>query len=135
MKAIILLVEKDLELAELLTLGLQRYGFEMLGAQNPEAALALVGNRSPDLVLIDGLKDAWDGFDVIKAIRKRVALPVVLLTAGVQEGIVLPQQLGVDDCVAKPFLLSALAARIAAALESRRQEAPLVRSAMLLSFS
>jgi DNA-binding response OmpR family regulator len=108
----VLLVEDDDSIAEPLTAGLGRYGFQVSRARTGAEALA----SSPhDVILLDlGLPD-MDGIDVCRRLRATSAVPIIVITARSEEvDRVLGLELGADDYVVKPFGFRELVARIRA---------------------
>lgn len=124
----ILAVDDDDSIRELLTLQLQRHGYEVLTAADGEEAL----EKAPqaDFVLLDLMLPKLDGYEVcrrLKASSKTAGIPIIMLTAKAEEiDTVLGLELGADDYIAKPFSMRELLARIKA-VERRTQskaEAP-----------
>ncbi len=116
----LLIVEDDASIAEPLSSGLRRQGFEVTWVQTGADAL----NAAPhDLVLLDlGLPDL-DGQVVCRRLRDRSDVPIVVVTARSDElDRVTLLEMGADDYVVKPFGFRELVARIRAVL--RRSGAP-----------
>lgn len=115
----ILIVEDDDSIAEPLTTGLRREGFEVARAHTGAEAL---GADEPDVVLLDlGLPDI-DGFDVARQLRARSAVPIIVVSARAEEvDRVVALELGADDYLVKPFGFRELVARIRAV--TRRTQA------------
>jgi two-component system, OmpR family, response regulator RegX3 len=116
----VLVVEDDEAIAESLSEGLEREGYQVLRARTSAEALAA---PEPDLVLLDlGLPDGH-GFEVCRQLRKHSSVPIIIVTArGDEIDRVAGLELGADDYVAKPFGFRELVARIRAV--SRRSMAP-----------
>ena len=113
-----LLVEDDDAIAEPLTSGLGRYGFQVSRARTGAEALAA---SSYDVVLLDlGLPD-MDGMDVCRRLRASSTVPIIVVTARSEEvDRVLGLELGADDYVVKPFGFRELVARIRAVTRRAR---------------
>jgi DNA-binding response OmpR family regulator len=113
----LLLVEDDDGIAEPLTQGLRREGFEVDRVATGAAALDAA---APDLVLLDvGLPDT-DGFTLCRELRGRSDVPIIMVTAkGEEIDRVVGLEVGADDYIVKPFGFRELIARIRAV--SRRQ--------------
>ncbi|QEC47968.1 response regulator transcription factor [Baekduia soli] len=113
----ILYVEDEPSIAEPFRQALVREGFEPTVARTAREALELVDALEPDLVLLDlGLPDA-DGRDVCRELRRRSAVPIIMVTARDSEADrVLGLELGADDYVVKPFSGREVASRIRAVL-------------------
>jgi two-component system KDP operon response regulator KdpE len=121
----ILVVDDEPDVVEALRIGfaLQWRDIEVLGAGDGEAALRLVEEEHPDILLLDiGLPD-MDGFEVLRQLRAFSDVAVVMLTAR-DDAIdkVKGLELGADDYVTKPFNHLELSARIRAVL--RRLDMP-----------
>ena len=108
----VLLVEDDDAIAEPLTAGLLREGFEVERASTGAAALVA---EEPDLVLLDLRLPDVDGLAVCRELRARSEVPIIVVTArGEEIDRVVGLELGADDYVVKPFGLRELIARIRA---------------------
>jgi DNA-binding response OmpR family regulator len=116
----VLLVEDDDSIAEPLTAGLGRHGFQVSRARTGAQALAAPPH---DVVLLDlGLPD-MDGIDVCRRLRAVSLVPIIVITARSEEvDRVLGLELGADDYVVKPFGFRELVARIRAV--TRRTQPP-----------
>ena len=110
----LLVVEDDPSIAEPLSAGLRREGFDIELAGT--GAMALEADEC-DLVLLDlGLPD-MDGRDVCRLLRQRSRVPIIVVTArGDEIDRVILLELGADDYVVKPFGFRELVARIRAVL-------------------
>ncbi len=113
----ILVVEDEPDFAELTVLWLERHGWHPVVAADGPAALRLLDEARPDLVLLDVGLPGLDGWRVIERIRERSRIPIVLVTARDGEADkVRGLGLGADDYVTKPISFPELVARVAAAL-------------------
>lgn len=119
----VLVVEDDPQLVRALKINLQARKFEVETAADGQAALRIVADSRPDVVLLDlGLPD-MDGIDVIKSVRGWSHVPILVLSARhVSEDKVRALDAGADDYVTKPFSMDELLARLRAA--TRRRDAP-----------
>jgi two-component system response regulator MtrA len=116
-QARILLVEDDPSIRETTRIGLRDAGFEVVTAADGEAGLARFRGDAPDAVVLDVMLPKRDGLEVLRAIRKMSATPVVMLTArDTTTDVVAGLELGADDYVTKPFEMAILVARLRAAL-------------------
>ncbi len=117
----ILLVEDDDSIAEPLTAGLRRDGFEVSRVRTASQALA---HEAPEFVLLDlGLPDA-DGSDVCRELRSRGETPIIVITARADEiDRVVLLELGADDYLVKPFGFRELRARIRAVMRRTQPRA------------
>jgi two-component system phosphate regulon response regulator PhoB len=121
----ILLIEDEKDMAELVARRLTREHYDVNVAHDGRDGLERARSSRPDLVLLDIMLPGMSGTEVLRELRndpRTVGLPVVMMTArGEDSDVVVGLQLGADDYVTKPFSLSVLVARVAAAL--RRAEA------------
>jgi DNA-binding response OmpR family regulator len=125
----ILLVDDDRELIDLLAFALKRAGLEPIGAHDAVTALRLFDEREPDLVVLDINLGASSGLEVLRDLRRRSALPVIMLTAlDSEEDKVRGLEAGADDYLTKPFSHRELIARIRAQLRRSGQEWPVRRA-------
>lgn len=118
MKALV--VEDDREIRTLMQSSLGVEGFDVQTAVSISEASALLQHDPPDLVILDlGLPDG-DGAQLVREIRRRSAVPIVIVSARHQESQkiqVLDE--GADDYLTKPFSVGELLARIRVALRHR----------------
>ena len=113
----LLIVEDDEHISELLTLYMEREGFETAIAADGEEALAKFKSFSPDLVLLDIMIPKLDGWGVLSEIRAESKTPVIMLTAkGELSDKVSGLQNGADDYITKPFEMKEVIARVHAVL-------------------
>jgi DNA-binding response OmpR family regulator len=117
----ILLVEDDEGIAEPLIFGLQREGFQVLHAADGHRGLALARAEQPDLILLDVMLPGMDGFMLCRTLRRKSAVPILILTARGQElDRVMGLEIGADDYIVKPFSFRELVARLRAMLRRRQ---------------
>ncbi|MFC3894055.1 response regulator transcription factor [Lentzea rhizosphaerae] len=111
----VLLVEDDEPIAESLTRGLSRYGFEVRWVRT--GAEALADDEEAAIVLVDlGLPD-MDGLDVCRELRARGDVPIIVISARSDEvDRVVGLEIGADDYVTKPFGVREVVARMRAVL-------------------
>lgn len=122
----VLVIEDDASIAAGLRMNLRHEGFEVAVAKDGTAGLEMALETHPDLIILDVMLPEMNGFEVLKALRKRhVRAGVVMLTAkGLEEDKVLGLELGADDYVQKPFGLQELIARLHAVLRRKREAMP-----------
>lgn len=113
MPGTILLVEDEAAIAENVIYALRTEGFTPLWTTLGSEALSMLQQQAVDLVLLDvGLPDA-NGFEVCKAIRQKLDIPIVFLTARSEEiDRIVGLEIGADDYVVKPFSPRELVARV-----------------------
>jgi two-component system KDP operon response regulator KdpE len=118
-----LLVEDEPHIRRFVRDALEREGWRVHEAASFRRGLIEAGTRKPDLVILDlGLPDG-DGVDFIGALRKWSAVPVIVLSARVNEDEkIRALDAGADDYLTKPFGLGELLARVRAS--QRRQRSP-----------
>ncbi|MEU2198954.1 response regulator transcription factor [Isoptericola sp. NPDC019482] len=109
-----LVVDDELNLAELLTSALRLEGMEVAAAPDGASALRLARETVPDLVVLDVMLPDMDGFTVLRRLRAQGArMPVLFLTArDAVEDRVAGLTVGGDDYVTKPFSLEEVVARV-----------------------
>ena len=113
----ILVVDDKLSVITLVRDYLTENGFHVVTAENGREALFVARDANPDLVLLDIMMPEMDGFDFIRAYRKERDVPIILLTAKLDEmDKVIGLELGADDYITKPFGMRELVARIRAVL-------------------
>jgi len=115
-------VEDDSRIAGIVADYLRHAGFDVVRAGTGEDALVLASARRPDLVILDLGLPRMDGFDVARRLRGDASVPIIMLTARVDESDrMLGFGIGADDYVTKPFSPRELVARVQAVL---RRAAP-----------
>ena len=113
----VLVVDDDTNVVELTKLYLEREGYRVLSASDGASGLALAREEQPSLIVLDLMLPRINGLDVCRTIREESAVPIIMLTARVEEDDRLAGlDLGADDYVSKPFSPRELAARVRAVL-------------------
>jgi DNA-binding response OmpR family regulator len=126
----ILIVEDEPELVKVLRSYLEQAGFTVLTASRGDTGLSTWEHRHPDLVILDLNLPGLDGLDVARAIRRKVNIPIIMLTARVEEADqLIGLELGADDYITKPFSPRLVVARVRALL--RRVESTLTTPQIL----
>jgi two-component system alkaline phosphatase synthesis response regulator PhoP len=111
----ILVVDDEPRIAEIARDYLERAGFRVAIAGTGADALALARTKRPDLVVLDLGLPQMDGLDVTRALRKQSNVPIIMLTARVDErDKLIGLELGADDYMTKPFSPKELVARVRA---------------------
>ena len=117
MGSTILVVEDDTATMEIVALYLRRDGHKVVTAADGLEGLRIATEARPDLVVLDLMLPGLDGMEVCRSLRAESQVPVVMLTARVEEADRLAGlDLGADDYVTKPFSPRELAARVRAVL-------------------
>ncbi|MEX1994184.1 MAG: phosphate regulon transcriptional regulator PhoB [Steroidobacteraceae bacterium] len=121
----ILVVEDEQPIRDLIAFGLRRAGFQVALAGNCQEARASLGDRRPDLLLVDWMLPDMSGLELTRQLRRDANtrdIPILMLTARAEEGDkVAGLEGGADDYLTKPFSARELLARIQAVL---RRSAP-----------
>ena len=119
-KTKILIIEDDKQIRRLLQVSLAAENYQLIEASDGQTGLVLAAQHNPDLILLDlGLPD-MEGLEVIKTLRDWTSLPVIVLSARLQEKEkVNCLDHGADDYLTKPFGIEELQARIRVALRNR----------------
>lgn len=113
----ILIVDDELEIADLVSLYLQNENFTVFKFYNAADALKCVQSESLDLAILDVMLPDMNGFQLCKKIREKYQYPVIMLTAkGEEIDKITGLTLGADDYITKPFLPLELVARVKAQL-------------------
>lgn len=100
----VLIVDDERKLVHGLVAYFRQAGFETLTAYDGRAALDLARREQPDLILLDLMLPKLDGMEVCRQIRGFSAVPIIMLTARVEETDLLGGlELGADDYITKPF--------------------------------
>nr|AFI78699.1 two component transcriptional regulator, winged helix family [uncultured bacterium ws085G8] len=121
--ATILIVEDEAKIASLLRDYLEKVGgYQTHWVDRGDEAVQAFEEVSPQLVLLDLMLPGMDGLEVCKAIRMKSQVPVIMVTALVEEiDRLLGLELGADDYICKPFSPREVVARVKAVL--RRADA------------
>ena len=123
MSSTVLIVEDDPDTVRLVGLYLARDGHKVLAASDGLDGLRLAREARPDLVVLDLMLPKLDGMEMCRALREESDVPVVMLTARVEEEDRLTGlDIGADDYVTKPFSPKELAARVRAVLRRTARE-------------
>jgi DNA-binding response OmpR family regulator len=113
----ILVVDDEARIVRLVRDYLERAGYGVLTARDGETALQLAHQEQPDLIVLDLMLPGVDGLDVCRRLRQESGVPIIMLTARVEEADrVVGLELGADDYVTKPFSPRELVARVRATL-------------------
>lgn len=128
----ILVVDDELEIVKLVSAYLQKAGFTVVTASDGQEALAVFRHEHPNLVILDLNLPGMDGLDVCRAMRRASDVPIIMLTARIEEiDRLIGLELGADDYVLKPFSPREIVARTRAVL--RRTESQPIRAEILTS--
>ena len=113
----VLIVEDEPKLASLLADYLKASGFDSVMIANGAEVVPWVREHKPDMVLLDLMLPGRDGMDICKDIRTFSHVPIIMITARVEEiDRLLGLELGADDYICKPFSPREVVARVKAVL-------------------
>jgi DNA-binding response OmpR family regulator len=120
----ILVVDDEPKIVQLARDYLEHAGYAVLAAADGQAALDVVRDQRPDLVVLDLGLPGLDGLEVTRRLRQAGDLPIVMLTARDDElDKLLGLELGADDYLTKPFSPRELVARVRAVLRRAERSA------------
>ena len=116
----ILVVDDDKQIVRLVQSYLERANYQVMTAYDGETALHIIRRERPDLIVLDLMLPNRDGWEITRMIRSDqslAALPVIMLTARVEDtDRIVGLELGADDYIAKPFNPHEVVARVRAVL-------------------
>jgi DNA-binding response OmpR family regulator len=120
----ILIIEDSAEIAELMKLGLEEDGHEVLQARDGLAGMEAVWRSKPDLILLDIGLPVVDGLTVLRRLREGGnLLPVIMVTGRIDDSdVVEGLSAGADDYICKPFSAKELRARVSALSRRMKRE-------------
>lgn len=134
-KGDVLIVDDEPGIIRLISMYLERDGFQTASARTGAEALEMVTRDTPALVILDIMLPDIDGWEVCREIRRISDVPIIMLTAreGDEDKIV-GLELGADDYVTKPFVPRELVARAKAILRRARSVPAPEASTTLMDF-
>ena len=120
----ILIVEDEIDIADLVSFNLERSGFQVTIASDGREGLEKVLQVQPSLVILDLMLPGMDGYQVLKEMQRDSrshAIPVLMLTAkGQIDDRIKGLELGADDYITKPFSPKELILRVRAIIKRNR---------------
>jgi len=120
----IYVVEDQADLAQVLVDYLKREGYEAISFGDGAAALAEIRRAAPALVLLDVMLPGLDGLSVLREVRRFSELPVIMVTARLEEiDRLLGLELGADDYICKPYSPREVVARVKTVLRRSSHQA------------
>ncbi|MCJ8146205.1 response regulator [Acinetobacter sp. A3.8] len=120
----IMLVEDEVELAELVKDYLEAAGFEVSMFHDGQAAYDAFNHKKPSLMILDLMVPRMDGLTICRKVREQSDLPIIMVTARTEEiDRVLGLNMGADDYVCKPFSPKELVARVQAVMRRLERKA------------
>ena len=131
MNELILVVDDEPKIVRLAQDYLERGGFRVQAVGDGKSALAAARQTRPDLVVLDLNLPEMDGLDVCRTLRRESDVPIIMLTARVEEtDRLIGLELGADDYIVKPFSPRELVARVRVVL--RRVQSGVVQPAGII---
>ena len=119
----ILIIDNDIFFLEVIQDLLKTHGFQVIGAKNGGLGLELAESQTPDLIISDINMPEIDGYEVLKALRKKSVtqnIPVILITGGGTDSVYLrARELGANACLAKPCSIQDLIQAIEAQIKKQ----------------
>jgi two-component system, OmpR family, KDP operon response regulator KdpE len=113
----VLVVDDEAQITRVLRTALSAQGYDVRAANEPEEALHIFEEWSPDLIVTDLMMPGITGIDLCRAIRKKSRVPILVLSVRDQERSKIEAlDAGADDYVTKPFSVQELLARVRAHL-------------------
>ncbi len=113
----ILVVDDEQKIVAVVRGYLEQAGLNVVTANDGAQALIVFRHEKPDLVLLDLNLPGLDGLDVARTLRKESSIPIIMLTARVEEtDRLIGLELGADDYIVKPFSPREVVARVRAVL-------------------
>jgi two-component system response regulator BaeR len=117
----ILIVEDERRIAEILTDYLRQNGFDVEHQDRGDKIVELVRKQPPSLILLDVMLPGGDGLEICREIRKFSAIPIIIVSARIDElDRLLGLELGADDYICKPFSPREVVARVKAVFRRSR---------------
>ncbi|MGB5750387.1 MAG: response regulator [Desulfobacterales bacterium] len=113
----ILIVEDEPKIAKLIGDYLEKAGFKTVRLERGDKVIPFIKRDRPDLILLDIMLPGMEGTDVCREIRKFANIPIIMITARVEEiDRLIGLELGADDYICKPFSPREVVARVKAVL-------------------
>jgi len=122
MNAKVLVVEDVVELSDLVSLYLSREGLDVRAVETAEAALGILAEFDPDIILLDINLPGMDGFEFLHTIHGTTRARVVIVSArDADEDVIAGLGYGADEFITKPFSPRVLVARVRALIRRERE--------------
>ncbi|QGT98697.1 Two-component transcriptional response regulator, LuxR family [Candidatus Syntrophocurvum alkaliphilum] len=131
----ILIVDDDADIREIITLYLEKEGYNVVSATDGNEAILNALTTNPDLIILDIMIPGLDGIEVCQEIRKKSTTPIIFLSC---KGEPIDKSIGLtaggDDYMSKPFDTIELLARVKAQLRRNRILKSSANSTQLLKY-
>jgi two-component system alkaline phosphatase synthesis response regulator PhoP len=109
----ILLIDDEPKIVEICSDYLKAAGFDIISAGDGPQGLAIVRAQKPDLIVLDLMLPGMDGLDLCRLLRRESNVPIIMLTARIEEtDKLIGLELGADDYITKPFSPRELVVRV-----------------------
>ena len=109
----VLVVDDEQPIVDAVAYNLRKEGYQTVTAGNAEQCMDVAKRENPDLVVLDVMLPSASGFDVCRMLRRQSNVPIIMLTAKVEEtDRIVGLELGADDYITKPFSMRELLARV-----------------------
>ena len=117
----LLVVDDDREIRDLLSALLTRRGYKVVTAREEHEMRQILESSRVDLIILDLMLPGKDGLTICRELRATKAIPIIMLTARVEEADrLIGLELGADDYILKPFSPREVVARVRARHRSAR---------------
>lgn len=127
----ILVVDDEVKIVEVVKSYLENSGYQAIEAYNGKEAMEKFEQLNPALIVLDLMLPDIPGEEICKALRKKSRVPIIMLTARVEEEDILKGlNIGADDYVTKPFSPRQLVARVEADLVGALLSSPKLKAKM-----
>jgi len=121
----ILVVDDEPQIVKVLQAYLEKAGYQVITAADGPAAVRLFRQHHPDFLILDLNLPGMDGLDVCRELRRESNVPILMLTARVEEADrLIGLELGADDYVVKPFSPREVVARVRTIFRRSSSDAP-----------
>lgn len=119
----ILVVEDEEKILEVVTSLMEKQGYEVYQAEKGMEALEIFNNNEISLIILDLMLPDISGEDICMKIREKSRVPIIMLTAKIDEvNLLRGLDIGADDYITKPFSLMELVARVKVILRRSSEE-------------
>ena len=113
----ILIIDDEAKIVEICQDYLKAAGFQVITSLDGTTGLEKARIEKPDLVLLDLMLPGIDGLDICRELRRETKIPIIMLTARVEEtDKLIGLEIGADDYITKPFSPREMVARVRAVL-------------------
>lgn len=130
----ILIIDDEAKIVEICQDYLKAAGFQVVTSLDGLAGLEKARVEKPDLVLLDLMLPGIDGLDICRELRRETKIPIIMLTARVEEtDKLIGLEIGADDYITKPFSPREMVARVRAVLRRAQGDssAEVIRAGIL----